>query len=78
MTRDRVGSDEFVLTHEFLAHMLGSRRAGVTEAASALKRRKLITYRRGRIQLRDTQALEAAACSCYGIVAAVYAAAHLS
>ena len=51
MTRERVGSDNFPLTHEFLAHMLGLRRQGVTEAASALKRRKLISYSRGNIQI---------------------------
>src|SRR5450755_1241933 len=53
MTRERVGSDNFPLTHEFLAHMLGLRRQGVTEAASALKRRKRISYSRGKIQILD-------------------------
>src|SRR6202161_1262228 len=53
MTRERVRSDNSPLTHEFLAHMLGLRREGVTEAASALKRRKLIGYSRGKIQLLD-------------------------
>jgi len=51
MTRDRVGSDEFSLTHVFLAHMLGLRRVGVTQAASALKQRNLINYHRGKIQI---------------------------
>jgi CRP-like cAMP-binding protein len=77
MTRDRVGRDEFPLTHEFLAHMLGLRRVGVTEAASTLRRRRLIGYHRGTIQIRDTKGLEAACCSCYRIVKAVYERAQI-
>jgi CRP-like cAMP-binding protein len=72
MTRDRVGSDDFPLTHEFLAHMLGVRREGVTEAASALKRRKLIDYTRGKIQILDSKGLQASSCSCYQIVKTVF------
>ena len=72
MTRDRVGSDEFLLTHEFLAHMLGLRREGVTEAASVLKKRKLITYSRGKIQILNLRALKASSCSCYQIVKTVF------
>ena len=72
MTRDRLGSDEFPLTHEFLAHMLGMRREGVTEAASDLKRRKLINYSRGNIQILDAKGLKAASCSCYQIVRKVF------
>src|SRR5512141_162932 len=72
MTRDRMGSDEFLLTHEFLAHMLGVRRVGVTKAASALKRRKLISYARGKIEILDVRGLKASACSCYQIVKTVF------
>jgi CRP-like cAMP-binding protein len=72
MTRDRLGSDEFLLTHEFLAHMLGLRRVGVTEAASALKRRKLIGYARGKMRILDVRGLKASSCSCYQIVKTVF------
>lgn len=72
MTRDRVGSDEFLLTHEFLAHMLGLRREGVSEAANLLKRRRLINYTRGKMEILDVGGLKASSCSCYQIVKAVF------
>jgi CRP-like cAMP-binding protein len=67
MTRDRVRVAEFRMTHEFLSHMLGVRRVGVTEAASALQRQKLIEYGRGHIRILDDRGLEAACCSCYAM-----------
>ena len=68
MVRDRLLRDEFVMTQEFLARMLGVRRAGVNEAAGALQRRQLIHYRRGIIRIVQPAALRAAACSCYGSI----------
>jgi CRP-like cAMP-binding protein len=65
MTRDRVRSGEFRMTQQFLSHMLGVRRVGVTEAASALQGRKLIEYSRGQIRILDHPGLEKAACACY-------------
>jgi CRP-like cAMP-binding protein len=65
MTQDRLGSGKFRLTHEFLSHMLGVRRVGVTHAASTLQRQGLIEYRRGDIRIVERAGLEAAACTCY-------------
>jgi CRP-like cAMP-binding protein len=68
MTRDRMRSGQFRMTQEFLSHMLGVRRVGVTGAASALQRRKLIEYSRGNIRILDERGLESACCSCYRVV----------
>jgi CRP-like cAMP-binding protein len=65
MTQDRLQSNEFRLTQEFLAHMLGVRRVGVTRAAGLLQEKKLISYRRGNIAILDRKGLERASCRCY-------------
>jgi len=70
MTQERVGSDQFPLTHEFLSQMLGVRRASITVVASDLQKAGLIRYSRGQIDILDHPGLEAAACECYGIVKA--------
>jgi CRP-like cAMP-binding protein len=67
MTLDRAHSTEFYLTQEFLALMLGVRRAGVGTAANALKRDGLIHYTRGRIALLDPEALQKRSCECYSV-----------
>jgi CRP-like cAMP-binding protein len=67
MTRDRMPSDHFLLTQEFLAMMLGVRRAGVTVAAGALQRAGLIRYDRGRVAILDREGLEERACECYAV-----------
>jgi CRP-like cAMP-binding protein len=72
MTHDRTGTDEFRLTQQFLSDMLGVRRVGVTNAATALQRNKLITYSRGHITVLNRAGLEAAACKCYSIIKAEY------
>jgi CRP-like cAMP-binding protein len=71
-TQDRVQSDEFLLTQEFIARMLGTRRSGVTVAAGILQSAGLISYRRGRISILNREKLEAASCECYRIVKAEY------
>lgn len=68
ITRDRVHSDTFLLTQEFIAHMLGVPRTQVTMTAGALQRKKLIHYTRGRITIVNQQGLEQAACECYQMV----------
>jgi Mn-dependent DtxR family transcriptional regulator len=68
MTHDRVIGDEFYLTQEFLAQMLGVRRASVTVAAGMLQQAGLIRYHRGAVTIVDRAGLEDASCACYAIV----------
>ena len=72
MTRDRVNSNEFRITQEFLALMLGVRRVGINVAARSLQERKLIGYRRGTITILDHRGLVASACGCYKTVKDTY------
>jgi CRP-like cAMP-binding protein len=72
VTRDRAHSDRFHLTHEFLAYMLGVRRVGITQAATALYERGLISYIRGEIAILDGVGLERASCGCYGRGKTIY------
>lgn len=72
LTHDRVGSDEFPLTQEFLSQMLGVRRASVTVAAGILQRAGFIRYRRGKMTVIDREGLEGSSCECYGIIKAEF------
>ncbi|HEX4755054.1 MAG TPA: Crp/Fnr family transcriptional regulator [Candidatus Dormibacteraeota bacterium] len=68
MSHDRVGVDEFAITHEFLGQMLGSRRATVTLSAGILQAAGLIKYHRGLVNIVDRHGLEQVACECYGVI----------
>lgn len=68
LSRDRLDSDELVMTQELIANMLGVRREGVTHAAGRLQENGLISYVRGRIRILDRRGLEAAVCECYKVV----------
>jgi CRP-like cAMP-binding protein len=68
MAHDRAEGDQFPMTHEFMALMLGVRRAGVTVTAGTLKQAGLIHYTNGHMTILDRPSLEAAACECYGTV----------
>lgn len=72
MTHDRVLGDRFELTQEFLAEMLGTRRASVSVAAGILQRAGFIRYSRGRVEVVNRAGLESAACECYGVIAREY------
>lgn len=65
MSRDQARGNEFQVTQEFLAHMLGVRRVGITNAANSLREEGLIDYRRGAITILNGAALEQASCACY-------------
>ncbi|OLC79773.1 MAG: hypothetical protein AUJ01_12590 [Acidobacteria bacterium 13_1_40CM_3_65_5] len=67
MAQDRMATDEFPLTQEFVAMMLGATRPTVTVVAGTLQRAGLITYHRGRVTILDREKLESASCECYGV-----------
>jgi len=68
MSHDRVGEDEFLITHEFLGQMLACRRATVTLSAGVLQTAGLIRYRRGNVTIVDRAGLEAVSCECYQVI----------
>lgn len=72
LMHDRMQTDKFKITQEFLSKMLGVRREAVSKSAANLQQRKLIEYSRGIVSIINRAALEAAACNCYSIVKAEY------
>ena len=71
-TRDRVESDEFPMTQEFLSQMLGVRRASVSEVAAILQKAGLIRYHRGKMKIIDQKGLESGSCECYHVIKQEY------
>ena len=67
LTKDRVNSNEFKLTHNLLSHMLGTRREGVTVAIAALQNKRLIRHQRGHITILDIKGIQAMSCECYNV-----------
>lgn len=72
ITQDRVEGNQFPLTQEFLACMLGVRRASVNEVCSLLQKAGFISYSRGSVTILNRQALENTSCACYAIVNAEF------
>lgn len=72
MAHDRVHRDEFDLSHEFLAMMLGATRPTVTVVAGSLQKAGFIRYKHGRITILDRKGLEGSACECYTTVKGHY------
>lgn len=72
MTADRMESDEFKITQQFLSNMLGVRREAVTLSARNIQQNELISYSRGKITILNRAKLEAAACRCYFIIKEEY------
>ena len=68
MTSDRMGTEKFHVTQQFISDMLGVRREAVALAASSLQEKQLISYSRGNLSILNRMGLEAFACKCYSIV----------
>ena len=68
MSHDRIGSDQFIITQEFLGQMLGARRSTVSVSAGILQRAGLIRYVRGHVTIVDRAGLEAVSCECYSVI----------
>ena len=68
MTSDRMETNEFMMTHDFLSNMIGARREATSLASGTLRKKEFITYSRGTIRIVDRPGLEAAACNCYSLI----------
>ncbi|EQD45799.1 cyclic nucleotide-binding protein, partial [mine drainage metagenome] len=73
LSLDRAHSKKLVMTHQFIAHLLGVRREGVTEAAGRLQEAGLIRYQRGHITVLDRAGLKRRSCGCYVVIRKAYA-----